>query len=61
MQVVGLVSRFQSAPKEIHVAGVKRILRYLKGTMDYGLWYPKINNFTLKEFIDAYWEGIVDD
>ena len=42
MQVVGLVSRFQSASKETHVAAVKRIIRYLKGTMDYGLWYPKI-------------------
>ena len=41
MQVVGLVPRFQSTPKETHVIAVKRILRYLKGTMDYGLWYPK--------------------
>ena len=40
MQDVGLVARFQSAPKETHVAVVKRILRYLKGTADYGLWYP---------------------
>ena len=30
MQVVGLVARFQSVPKEIHVVAVKRILRYLK-------------------------------
>ena len=55
MQVVGLVARFQSAPKETHVAAVKIILRYLKGTMDYGLWYPKSNNFTLREFIYTYW------
>ena len=48
MQDVGLVSRFQSAPKETHVAAVKIIFRYLKGTMDYGLWYPKCDNFTLK-------------
>ena len=37
MHVVGLVSRFQSTPKETHVAAVKRMLRYLKGTMDYGI------------------------
>ena len=61
MQVVGLVSRFQSSPKQTHVIAVKRILRYLKGTMDYGLWYPKRNNFTLKEFTDVDWEGSVDD
>ena len=29
--------------------------------MDYGLWYTKINNFTLREFTDAEWEGNIDD
>ena len=61
MQAIGLVSRFQSSPKETHVAAVKRILRYLKGTMDYGLWYPKCNNFTLNSFTNAYWAVNVDD
>ena len=61
MQVVGLVSIFQSAPKETHVVAVKRILRYLKGTVDYGLWYPKSNKFTLRAFTDANWEGSIDD
>ena len=61
MQDVGLVSIFQSAPKETHDASVKIILRYLKGTMEYGLWYPKRNNFTLREFTDADWEGSVDE
>ena len=55
MQVVGLVSRFQSTPKETHVAAIKIIFRYLKGTMNYGLWYPKCQDFNLKEFTNAYW------
>ena len=29
--------------------------------MDYGLWYPKYQNFTLRAFIDADWPGSVDD
>jgi hypothetical protein len=37
MKVVGLVARFQSTPKESHVIAVKRILRYLTGTMDFGI------------------------
>ena len=37
MQVVQLVARFQSSPKETHVAEIKRIFRYLKCTMNYGL------------------------
>jgi hypothetical protein len=53
MQDVGLVAIFQSAPKESHVMAVKRILRYLKGTMDFGLWYPKGENFTLTTYTDA--------
>ena len=33
MQVVGLVVRFQSPPKETHLTIVKIILKYLKGTI----------------------------
>ena len=47
-QVVGMVARFQDAPKESHVQVMKRIFRYLKGTIDLGLWYPRNNSFSLK-------------
>ena len=40
---------------------VKQILRYLKGTMNYGLGYPKINNFTLMEFTNADCTWSIDD
>ena len=33
----------------------------MKGTMEYGLWYPEGNYFTLKEFTDADWEGSIHD
>jgi len=39
---VCLCARFQSCPKESHLIVVKRIIRYLKGTIGIGLWYPKI-------------------
>ena len=61
MQDVGLVARFQSFPKETHVTAVKMVFKYLKSTMEYGLWYPKGQYFTLKAFTDADWEGSVDD
>jgi hypothetical protein len=41
MQAVGKVARFQATPKESHVLVGKRIFRYLKGTKEFGLWYPK--------------------
>ena len=61
IQVVGLVSRFQSSPKETHVTAVKIIFKYLKGTMEYGLWYPKSQEFILKSFTNADWARSVDD
>ena len=45
MQAVGMVGRFQSAPKQSHLVAVKRIFKYLKGIMTYGLWYPRNQNF----------------
>jgi hypothetical protein len=40
MQEVGLAGRFQDGENETHVQEVKKIFRYLKGTLDFGLWYP---------------------
>ena len=61
MQVVGLVARFQDFPMETHVVAVKRIFRYLKGTMDYGLWYPRSKNLSLTAFTDIDWVGSIND
>ncbi|KAJ9542158.1 hypothetical protein OSB04_028664 [Centaurea solstitialis] len=44
---------FQANPKESHMMAVKRILRYLKGTPNRGLWYPKESGFELVAFSDA--------
>ena len=35
---VGMVARFLANLKENHMMEIKRIMRYLKGTEDYGLW-----------------------
>ena len=60
-QAIGKVVRFQAAPKETHIIAVKRIFRYLKGTLDFGLWYPKGNDLTLIAYSDTNWAGCVDD
>lgn len=41
---VGLCERIQSNPKESHLKSIKRILRYLNGSNDLCLWYPKGGN-----------------
>ena len=40
---------------------MKRIFRYLRGTTDFGIWYPKGNELTLVAYINADWEGNMDD
>jgi hypothetical protein len=54
MQDIGLVGRFQYAPRETHLKVVKGIFIYLKGTLEFGLWYPNDKYFTLNAYIDAY-------
>ena len=61
MQVVGQVARFQAAPKESHIIAIKRIVRYLKETTEYVLWYLKGNNIIIHSFTGADWAGSVDD
>ena len=58
---VGIVARFLVKPKENHMMAIKRILRYLKGTEDYGLWYKLGGKLDLKVFIDVDWVGNLDD
>ena len=47
---VCLCARFQSCPKESHLIAIKRIIRYLKGTIEIGLWYPKTGQFSMTSF-----------
>jgi hypothetical protein len=61
MQAVGQVAGFQAAPKESHVLAVNRIFRYLKGTEEFGLWYPKEKYLSLIAYTDADCAGCIDD
>ena len=53
MQVVGMAGKFQYAPKQSHLVAVKRIFKYLKGAMTYGLWYPRNQNLHLTVYSDV--------
>jgi hypothetical protein len=61
MQAIGFVGKFQSNHKVTHVHAVKRIFKYLLGTIDYGLWYPKDTYLILIAYTDADWVGRVDN
>ncbi|KAK6158684.1 hypothetical protein DH2020_005998 [Rehmannia glutinosa] len=59
--IVGVCARFQSEPKESHMTTAKRILRYLKGWQEVGLWYPKDGGFKLIGYPDSDYAGCTDD
>ncbi|GKF91879.1 hypothetical protein Tco_0275580, partial [Tanacetum coccineum] len=57
---VCMCARYQAKPIEKHLHAIKRILRYLKGTIHMGLWYPKDSGFALRAFADADYAGCQD-
>jgi histone deacetylase 1/2 len=58
---VNKVCQFLHAPTTVHWSAVKRILRYVKGTMNTGLYIRKSNSRRVSAFSDADWAGNVDD
>ncbi|GJT39427.1 retrovirus-related pol polyprotein from transposon TNT 1-94 [Tanacetum coccineum] len=55
-----LCARYQAKPTEKHLKEVKRIFRYLRGTVNTGLWYTKDSGFELTGFSDADYAGCKD-
>nr|GEW03859.1 retrovirus-related Pol polyprotein from transposon TNT 1-94 [Tanacetum cinerariifolium] len=53
-------ARYQAKPTEKHLIMVKRIFRYLKDTINMGLWYPKDTGFELTAFSDSDHAGCLD-
>ncbi|GJT56427.1 retrovirus-related pol polyprotein from transposon TNT 1-94 [Tanacetum coccineum] len=53
-------ARYQAKPTEKHLKEVKRIFRYLRGSVNMGLWYTKDSSFELTGFSDADYSGCKD-
>ncbi|XP_062119585.1 uncharacterized mitochondrial protein AtMg00810-like [Humulus lupulus] len=58
---VNRVSQFMQNPLQSHFKVVKKILRYLKGTLDYGLHLSRSSQLSLTAFCDADWASDPDD
>ncbi|GKF56938.1 hypothetical protein Tco_0170475, partial [Tanacetum coccineum] len=58
--VVGMCARYQAKPTRKHLTAVKRVFRYLKGTINMGLWYPKDTRFDLTAFADVDYASYQD-
>nr|GFA64546.1 copia protein [Tanacetum cinerariifolium] len=60
MHATCLCARYQAKPTEKHLKEVKRIFRYLRGTVNTGLWYTKDSGFELTGFLDINYAGCKD-
>ncbi|GKA83618.1 hypothetical protein Tco_0805213 [Tanacetum coccineum] len=57
---VCMCARYQSKPTKRHLEAVKRVFRYLQGTINMGLWYPKDTAMALTAYADADHAGCQD-
>ncbi|GJV63381.1 retrovirus-related pol polyprotein from transposon TNT 1-94 [Tanacetum coccineum] len=58
--VVCMCARYQASPTKKHLEALKRVFRYLKGTINWGLWYPKDTAMALTAYADADHAGCQD-
>ena len=58
---VGVCARYKANPKESHVIALKRIIKYVKTTANFGVWYSKDTNDVLTGYSDADWAKNADD
>ena len=58
---VGVISRFIQNPSRHHFGAAKRILRYIAGTLDLGIWYEHGIRYKLIGYTDSDWAGCMKD
>ena len=49
--------QFLTDPRNVHLIAAKHILRYLRGTVDYGLKYEVSQKINLESYVDSNWAG----
>ena len=53
------MSQYLVKPRRVHVIAAKHVMRYLKGTMYFVLYYVGDHDYRLNGYIDADWDGSV--
>ena len=61
MFVVSLISRYMENPTELHLQAAKRVLRYLKGTTGFGIFYKKGGDDKLVAYTDSDYVGDLEE
>nr|GEV23821.1 hypothetical protein [Tanacetum cinerariifolium] len=55
-----MCARYQASPIKKHLEALKRVFWYLRGTINWGLWYPKDTTMALTAYADADHAGCQD-
>jgi hypothetical protein len=55
------LSQYLVEPRRVHLDDAKHVMRYLKGTLDFGLCYTRDHDFRLSGYTDSDWAGSVSD
>ena len=58
---VNTLSQFMVEPKRVHWAATRHILRYVRGTIRFGIRYGREEDVRLSGFTDADWVGSLVD
>lgn len=58
---VSYLTRYMSCPSLCHFSAAKRVLRYLAGTKEFGLWFSRGDEGILEAFSDSDWGGSLPD
>ena len=59
--VVNTLSQYLVEPRHVHLIDGKHVMRYLKGTIDYGLSYTRVHDSRLCGYTDSYWTESVSN
>ena len=59
--VVNTVSEYLVKPRWVHLIAAKHVMRYLKGTIDLGLYYGRDHHYDLHGYTDSNWVGSAAD
>ena len=51
---VSTLGQFMCEPRQMHWVAAKHVLRYLRGTVGYGLRYTSSSDLTLVSYLDSY-------
>ncbi|XP_047251597.1 secreted RxLR effector protein 161-like [Capsicum annuum] len=61
MFAASLLSQYMQCLSTKHFGAAKRVLRYITGTTDYGIWYRSVENRALIGYSDSDWGGCLDN